>query len=143
MRKHTRMTLGFFWRTNTVLGTDVCEIEDHNGRPLGMLKREEDARVFCEAATIHFDTDLMPSTVLHQRDKLADLLEQAMGEIDSRADEGHPHWWADAERLLDEISPPLPPTSGAQCLALAERLGTRINDPQALREELQRMEAVQ
>jgi len=40
--------------------------------------------------------------------RLADLLEAAMEEVDRHADEGHPHWWTDAEHLLAQINPAQP-----------------------------------
>lgn len=128
---------------DTLLGVDVFHITDFTGKPRGVLMSEQDAQLFCEAETVHFDIGLTPGAVLSQRDKLADLLEQAMEEIDRYVDDGHPHWWTDAERLLDDVSPTLPLTSAKQCLELAERLGDRVNDPEAVREELQRMEVVQ
>lgn len=128
---------------DTLLGVDVFHITDFTGKPRGVLMSEQDAQLFCEAETVHFNIGLTPGAVLSQRDKLADLLEQAMGEIDCYVDEGRPHWWTDAERLLDDVSPTLPLTSAKQCLELAERLGDRVNDPEAVREELQRMEVVQ
>lgn len=128
---------------DAVLGVDVFHLTDMGGKPRGLLMSGQDAQLFCEAETIHFNDGLMPSALLRQRDQLAELLEAAMEEIDRYVDEGHPHWWGEAERLLDEVSPTLPLTSAKQCLELAERLGTRINDPEAVREELQRMEVVQ
>lgn len=137
------MKHGFKIQQDTLLGVDVFHITDFTGKPRGVLMSEQDAQLFCEAETVHFNIGLMPGAVLSQRDKLADLLEQAMEEIDRYVDDGHPHWWADTERLLDDVSPTLPLTSAKQCLELAERLGDRVNDPEAVREELQRMEVVQ
>lgn len=137
------MKHGFKIQQDTLFGVDVFHITDFTGKPRGVLMSEQDAQLFCEAATIQFDNGLTPGAVLKQRDKLADLLEEAMQEVDLYAHDGHPHWWTDAERLLDDVSPTPPRTSGAQCLELAERLGDRINDPEAVREELRRMEVVQ
>lgn len=137
------MKHGFKIQQDTMLGVDVFHVTDMDGKPRGLLTTEQDAQLFCEAETVHFNIGLTPGAVLKQRDKLADLLEEAMQEVDLYAHDGHPHWWTDAERLLDEVSPTPPRTSAKQCLELAERLGDRINDPEAVREELRRMEVGQ
>lgn len=97
-KTHTVVAVGEAYR-----GAVAICLDTENIGGITRAEAQANAEFILDALLAAETTGLTMSALLHQRDRLAKMLEAAMEEIDRYVDEGHPHWWGEAGRLLDEV----------------------------------------